>query len=617
MSTYSYIFIYFLRDFRELARAAVSGDENALEAFDYKRAIKSKSNQVGQQKATPFFGGNESLCFLLAGDKGSVYYVNENSRYFKLYQMDTSVIKLLYNMEKSMLISITDNLMLGEYILKSDTEVHNIMTVKLNGGSHEADFIWLNNSLLAYVSGESVVRILDMEKDDNYMLTLSSKYDYNSNEKLLSLSYSPSKGIIAAGTDRGHIAMWKYSHHKMKINEPETCWQLMSSKLLLNDTPVKSLKFGTNLSLLCASLGNDAFILSEQKMSSDFRDDLAAVQLGPTIIHLAFLKQSLVKEEKVDIQFKGLSTAKNHIVIWNSKQVKVFEMIINNTNNMDEKILREERGNFTCTPYACGIYDQNIYTLEASKVNVRTFQGTVKQILQFTDLEGDPTLININGKFMVLGTTNAIVKVYDLSRREAKQIGGSLSLKQKFPYIDSLKQISLSCDGNKVCITASKRDNIPDDKLYIWNLEKDSVGYFSFKSGLNDLDEITLGESSSNDNRTAYEKSKHEISRDVCGRYPDLHYWDQSDNRLFVCEAFLQHASSSQIQSQTNFDGDNSNELNEPAECLVVSMFFNVESGLLVYDSYARDEIYSKLISINIPYHFFVTKVRLEFNKKL
>jgi hypothetical protein len=37
---------------------------------------------------------------------------------------------------------------------------------------------------------------------------------------------------------------------------------------------------------------------------------LAAVQMGPTVIHLAFFKQRLIKEEKVDFQFKGLATAK-------------------------------------------------------------------------------------------------------------------------------------------------------------------------------------------------------------------------------------------------------------------------------------------------------------------
>ena len=61
--------------------------------------------------------------------------------------------------------------------------------------------------------------------------------------------------------------------------------------------------------------------------------------------------------------------------MWNGKVVKVFEMIVNkNSANLDEKILKEEKGNFTCSAFSCGIYEQNIYTLEPSRVNVRTFQ---------------------------------------------------------------------------------------------------------------------------------------------------------------------------------------------------------------------------------------------------
>lgn len=35
--------------------------------------------------------------------------------------------------------------------------------------------------------------------------------------------------------------------------------------------------------------------------------------MGPTVIHLAFFKERLIKEEKVDFQFKGLATAKVHV----------------------------------------------------------------------------------------------------------------------------------------------------------------------------------------------------------------------------------------------------------------------------------------------------------------
>lgn len=84
---------------------------------------------------------------------------------------------------------------------------------------------------------------------------------------------------------------------------------------------------------------------------------------------------------------------------------------------MHEKITKEERGNFTCSAFNCAIFEQSIFTLEPSRVNVRTFQGTVKQILQFTENEGDPFLATVNGTFLAIGTTQGVVKVYDLSRR--------------------------------------------------------------------------------------------------------------------------------------------------------------------------------------------------------
>jgi len=47
---------------------------------------------------------------------------------------------------------------------------------------------------------------------------------------------------------------------------------------------------------------------------------------------------------------------------------------------------------------------------------------------------------------------------------------------------------------------------VPDSNLYIWNLEKDSFGYFDFEKGLNDIDEITFLNEEDNEHTTAYEK---------------------------------------------------------------------------------------------------------------
>lgn len=51
------------RDIASLARAAVSGDESALDMFNWKRGGKSN-------KMTTPFGSQESLCFFIGGSTG-------------------------------------------------------------------------------------------------------------------------------------------------------------------------------------------------------------------------------------------------------------------------------------------------------------------------------------------------------------------------------------------------------------------------------------------------------------------------------------------------------------------------------------------------------------------
>jgi hypothetical protein len=83
-----------------------------------------------------------------------------------------------------------------------------------------------------------------------------------------------------------------------------------------------------------------------------------------------------------------------------------------------------------------------------------------------------------------------------------------MNLKVQLPNFGSLRDLGISCDGSKVTMTVIKRNNVPDSNLYIWNLEKDSLGYFDFEKGLNDLDEVSLVSDDENnlDEKTAYEK---------------------------------------------------------------------------------------------------------------
>lgn len=72
-------------------------------------------------------------------------------------------------------------------------------------------------------------------------MPLTTQFGYLATESILTLSYSAAKGIIAAGTNKGNVAMWKYMPNKAIFGEPESSWQLLHAKAL-QTVPIKKLK---------------------------------------------------------------------------------------------------------------------------------------------------------------------------------------------------------------------------------------------------------------------------------------------------------------------------------------------------------------------------------------
>ena len=78
-------------------------------------------------------------------------------------------------------------------------------------------------------------------------------------------------------------------------------------------------------------------------------------------------------------------------------------------------------------------HESSVYTLEGERVNVRSFQGIVKQTLTLTENEGQATHIGVHGKFLIVGTSNAYVKIWDLSKRDARLHVHPIHLRERIP----------------------------------------------------------------------------------------------------------------------------------------------------------------------------------------
>ncbi|XP_071106694.1 intraflagellar transport protein 140 homolog [Haliotis cracherodii] len=580
-------------DIASLARAAVSGDESALDMFNWKRG---KNNS----KTTNSFGQSESLSFFVGGASGGVYYVNENGQCIQCFTVDSSVRKMLYYDDKNILITITDNMMLTQHAVLLEGDTKEMIKVKLSGRNEEPHIIWAGKGLLATATGEVAIRMWDLEQDDNYVLSLDAHSSYDSNESIMCVAYCAEKGMLAGGTNMGNVALWKFHPTNNRKIEGEDKWKLQAPATV--EGPVRQIQWGSNKTLMAINTIANVFVLSEQVMSCSYQDQTAVVQYGPSSLSIEVFATGNHHDLKTDIQVKGVCTTKDVLAVWNGKRVIIYEYSA-------DKLVLKAAGSFTTEAQLVCLYEQNVYTIEGNKVQVRTFQGTIKQHMTFSEVEGNPCCINICGNFLAVATEHGTLRVYDLSRREAKAHSNPKNISESVHDFGTILSARCNCSGNRVSVMVKLQHNTFDSKLYVWDVETDSVQYFNFQTGRGEQDDYPPPDGAEEENESDTndaERGKNQAAKDIAGRRPTSHYWDPLEPKLLVCEAMaVEQEKSREIKRKPSLtkavdDG--------PVELMVVSLFCTQENGILIQDSFSLPPQVTALMGVEVPYHYFIKR---------
>uniref|UniRef100_A0A4W3HUQ7 Intraflagellar transport 140 n=1 Tax=Callorhinchus milii TaxID=7868 RepID=A0A4W3HUQ7_CALMI len=551
-------------DLVQLAKAAVSGDESALDMFNWRK--------TGKGGAPLKVGPQEGLAFFISATDGSVYYMDERGKTSQAFHMDGPVRKLMYMESKDILVVVTETLVLSQYSVSADGATQEVIKVKLSGkAGHAADIIWAEKGLLLTATGEIVIRLWDLERDENYVLMLEENLGFVAGESINCISYCAAKGILAAGTNKGHIAMWRkvpVSRSSVWKTEGKERWKLQTPIELEGN--ISQVKWGCSKNLLAVKNDSTILILSEQVMSAHFNQQVAAVQVAPNLLNLTTFSSGTQQALRTNIHVKGTFVTKETVTVWNGKSITVFEPFGPSMKNTSS---------FPCDSPVVVVHEENIYTVEPNRVQVRTLQGTVKQLLPFTESEGNPCHLHISGNFLVVGTDAANVKIFDLSRREAKPHCNTKNMTELIPNLASIASVRCNSNGTNVSILTNKVYGTPDSKIYFYDVEMDTLNYFDFESGRSTNEGCSF-----------------------LGRYPVSHFWDQNEPRLFVCEAALT------VPLPEQAAGKKTQNIEWKVEVLVVSFFSTQEHGLLLQDSFPKMAAHEALLGLEVPYYYFSRK---------
>ncbi|XP_065898421.1 intraflagellar transport protein 140 homolog isoform X2 [Dysidea avara] len=473
----------------------------------------------------------DSIACFVASQKGTVYHISGMGTVQETFQVEGVIHTLLYSRSRHFLVIVTQSMQLYQYVVDPSGNTTTLaMNAKLSGPNKPVNIIWAGPALLATCSYETAVRLWDFDRDENYLLELGATMtQVPETAHVTFIDYNMKKSLLAVATSSGHVALWQYCPYKGKSIgprvEPADYWDL-----IIVTSPVTGfiyqIRWGTAKGLLAVNYSQSIHLLSEQAMHSHFNEQVSAVQVTSNRVMVTYHSTKL--EHGIDVEFlvKGVYVTKEHTAVWSDEKIVVYSL------SADKSVARVA-GSFTTTSSTILLYEYSVFLIENGQLEVKTLQGTTKQILSCP--EGTPTVMSINGHFLVVGMSTTCVKVWDISRREPKQFSSTKTLQGIIP--ENLISVKCNSTCSHLSIIAGSHGDQSSSTIHVVEMEGTHVISYNFATGLCTSLDTSHNPMESLGDTVQEQQKKH--SADLIGRIVVTHYWDSTEPRLLVCEATL------------------------------------------------------------------------------
>eukprot|EP00605_Chrysophyceae_sp_TOSAG23-4_P001489 GSChrysophyteH1.ASY1.ANO1.1626.1 assembled CDS len=458
--------------------------------------------------------------FFFGTDRGSVTYADDQGFCSDVQQLNSSIDTMLYYEERARLVIVTRSLLLTQYQVSEDGKVSRVMQVKLSVAGDVEDkglksVVWASPGLLCMATQEKMVRLLDLAADESYNLSLSALGGIvERSDKVISVAFGPLNRYLAVGTQGGVIGIWRFTGPSRDVSGSRSAtiatsaedWELHYKTSL--PSPVHELSWHAGQGCAGAVTDDGAVVLSETVMQSGMSGDLYVVQKSSheVSIHVGGGQESNVWVEHTGMIVRGLAVGASCFVVWNGK---------------------------------------SIFVAEGGVVKIANFRGTQKGTITFSEGEGQPEVLDLNGQYLGVLTSKGVVKFFDVHT--------------------PTKPKALGSAGNFEANKANEDTDMmhvrrPHSSLHVFDRNRGAVSTFDFNP---------------------------------FKRCPSNIFWDVTDDRMLAVEA-------TKNRSHAAVEGEG-----DVADVEVFLFFATTENGLLMQDSFQRKSPYGNMLGINVPRLYF------------
>ncbi|CAG9094738.1 unnamed protein product [Plutella xylostella] len=438
---------------RGLARAAVAGDENALDAL---AAWRPRTTARMREGSLP----DSHSCYA-SQDNGAILYIDHTGSCSEVLNAPGNIIfmgiisniYLLVAWESGGALSLTRFMTANDGSLTTDTHVR--MAAR-NGQS----IVLAGNFYVAVIAGDNIIRIWDSETGDNDVLP-NEKEEIAEGDIFTSINYCTLSDTLCCGTSQGHLYLWRRDHRNS--------WKLISSTSVKGT--VKEVSWGSEglmNPLLHVNCITSAFILREQPICWGYSPEVTMVQKSATEIAVAN-KAGLSTSINTIITVRAMAYKDQYVAIGDGKEVQVW--LSSKDNNVKFSLIHS----FSWKSDVLVIHSDMLVGIVATHVESRSVSGLALGALPTSEGEGEPIGLTSTGRFLLVSTMDGTLKLAEITKKGLKMPFPAKNCYQMIEDFGEVMRAAVNCTGRYICLSIANSALAPDPRLHLWDAANDVI----------------------------------------------------------------------------------------------------------------------------------------------
>ncbi|GAU87313.1 hypothetical protein RvY_00190 [Ramazzottius varieornatus] len=428
-------------------------------------------------------GSSKHPLFLLGTSAGDVYYLDQQGKVHQGPRLQGSVQAIsfleIFGSKYWTAYFVMDSLNVLGYQISHGFVFEETFNAACPGKTPVPSVCWLNPEVLAIATGENHLRIWDCLKSANIDLPLHDFAGTEPAEALRTVTLNQSSGVLMGQTNSGKLLFWSswpssssQSFCRMMCS---TLWSLISSfQVRLSAADISGPSFAI-------ADTHTVYVLQQRPLSFAFTYPLLAIQTSTKSVSIIDEQRKKAAMQKVKFQISGVAVKDNLLVVWSEETVSVWQM---SAQADDEGLTLTEISTFRRDYAKIAIYNGALVATKNKSINFLTAQGVVKADIKVLANEGTVALMDIKGSTCVVAVSEGYLKTFNLDTSDPKSWNKTKAIKEAVTSYASFKSLSINLDCLYIAFLTDRNDGVPEDKVYLWDLERNAISWYSFDSAV-------------------------------------------------------------------------------------------------------------------------------------